>query len=88
MTMALVFFSFCDLPEITEEALTRELAATGGEEAADVGPFYKQYHCIFGFVAQTCYVCVPCFPVSAFFLLSQMTRACAAVRKWASPPSL
>jgi len=51
-----VLFFFCDLPEITEEALTRELAATGGEEAADVGPFYKQYHCIFGFVAQTCYV--------------------------------
>jgi FHS family L-fucose permease-like MFS transporter len=51
-------FSFCDLPEITEEALTRELVATGGEAAADVGPFYKQYRCIFGFVAQTCYVCV------------------------------
>ena len=51
--------SYCDLPEITEEALTRELAATGGEAAADVGPFYKQYHCIFGFVAQMCYVCVP-----------------------------
>jgi MFS transporter, FHS family, L-fucose permease len=47
-------FSFCDLPEITEEALTRELAAPGGEEAADVGPFYKQYHYIFCFVAQTC----------------------------------
>jgi len=41
--------SYCDLPEITEEALTRELVA-------DVGPFYKQYRCILGFVAQTCYV--------------------------------
>lgn len=51
-----VLFFYCDLPEITEEALTRELAATGGEEAADVGPFFKQYRCIFGFVAQTCYV--------------------------------
>ncbi|KAH9055454.1 MFS general substrate transporter [Lactarius vividus] len=51
-----VLFYFCDLPEITEEALTRELVATSGEQAADVGPFYKQYRCIFGFVAQTCYV--------------------------------
>jgi FHS family L-fucose permease-like MFS transporter len=51
-----VLFFFCDLPEITEEALTRELVASEGEAAADVGPFYKQYHCIFGFVAQTCYV--------------------------------
>jgi len=50
--------SFCDLPEITEEALTREPAAADGAAAADVGPFYKQYHCIFGFVAQTCYVYV------------------------------
>ncbi|KAH9171191.1 MFS general substrate transporter [Lactarius sanguifluus] len=51
-----VLFYFCDLPEITEEALTRELVATAGEQAADVGPFYKQYRCVFGFVAQTCYV--------------------------------
>lgn len=50
--------SFCDLPEITEEALTRELAAANGAAAADVGPFYKQYRCILGFVAQTCYVYV------------------------------
>lgn len=50
--------SFCDLPEITEEALTRELTATNGDAAADVGPFYKQYRCILGFVAQTCYVYV------------------------------
>jgi hypothetical protein len=56
--------SFCDLPEITEEALVRELAATAGAAAADVGPFYKQYRCILGFVAQTCYVYVqlPPFP--------------------------
>jgi hypothetical protein len=50
--------SFCDLPEITEEALVRELAATAGAAAADVGPFYKQYRCILGFVAQTSYVYV------------------------------
>ena len=57
--IVVTLLSYCDLPEITEEALTRELAATGGEAAADVGPFYKQYRCIFGFVAQMCYVCVP-----------------------------
>ncbi len=60
MLIVVILFSFCDLPEITEEALTRELVASGGVEAADVGPFYKQYRCILGFVAQTCYVCVPC----------------------------
>jgi FHS family L-fucose permease-like MFS transporter len=27
-----------------------------------VGPFYKQYRCIFGFVAQTCYVYVALVP--------------------------
>jgi hypothetical protein len=51
--------SFCDLPEITEEALTRELTATNGAAAADVGPFHKQYRCILGFVTQSCYVYVP-----------------------------
>ncbi|KAI0267020.1 MFS general substrate transporter [Gloeopeniophorella convolvens] len=49
-------FFFCDLPEITEDALTRELIAAGGADAADAGPFYKQYRCILGYVAQTCYV--------------------------------
>lgn len=51
-----VLFYFCDLPEITEEALTRELVASDGAAAADIGPFYRQYRCILGFVAQTCYV--------------------------------
>jgi len=41
------------LPEITEEALTREINDAGIE---DIGPFYKQYRCIFGFVAQMAYV--------------------------------
>jgi hypothetical protein len=45
--------SFCDLPEITEEALTKEINEDG---IKDVGPFYKQYRCIFGFVAQMAYV--------------------------------
>ena len=58
LTTACCEVSYCDLPEITEEALTRELTATNGAAAADVGPFYKQYRCIFGFVAQTCYVYV------------------------------
>jgi hypothetical protein len=64
-TTRVVEDSFCDLPEITEEALVRELAATAGAAAADVGPFYKQYRCILGFVAQTCYVYVP--PTSTDF---------------------
>ena len=80
--------SYCDLPEITEEALTRELAATGGEAAADVGPFYKQYHCIFGFVAQMCYVCVPLSQslCAQQYLVSTMMRF-AGARRWASPRS-
>lgn len=46
--------SFCHLPEITEEALTEEI-----QDIKDVDePFYKQYRCIFGWVAQTCYVYV------------------------------
>ena len=52
--------SFCDLPEITE-VLTRELAAMDGAATADVGPFYKQHCCIFGFVTQTCYMYVHLF---------------------------
>ncbi|KAI5118839.1 hypothetical protein M0805_006159 [Coniferiporia weirii] len=48
-----ILFYFCHLPEITEEALTEELVAKGITE--DVGPFYKQYRCIFGFIAQMSY---------------------------------
>lgn len=57
VVILLVEDSFCDLPEITEDALTRELAETDGAAAVDV-PFHKQYRCILGFVAQTCYVYV------------------------------
>lgn len=46
--------SFCDLPEITEDALENELKEKGVAE--DIGPFHKQYRCIFGWVAQTAYV--------------------------------
>jgi hypothetical protein len=58
MTPTVARDSYCDLPEITEEALTRELTDTNGAAAADVGPFHTQYRCILGFVAQTCYVYV------------------------------
>ncbi|KAA1475147.1 MFS general substrate transporter [Dentipellis sp. KUC8613] len=49
-----ILFFFCELPEITEEALTQEIMDAGVVD--DIGPFYKQYRCIFGFVAQMTYV--------------------------------
>lgn len=49
-------YSFCHLPEISEDALTQEMQEKGLDD--DIGPFYKQYRCIFGFVAQMCYVYV------------------------------
>lgn len=45
--------SFCPLPEISENALAAELG-----DGKPQGPFWKQYRCILGFVAQTCYVYV------------------------------
>jgi FHS family L-fucose permease-like MFS transporter len=50
-------FSFCHLPEITEEALTEELHEKGlvGEYDPARDSFWRQYRCIFGFVAQMCY---------------------------------
>ncbi|EPQ57691.1 hypothetical protein GLOTRDRAFT_39181, partial [Gloeophyllum trabeum ATCC 11539] len=49
-----ILFYFCDLPEITEDALEEEMHTVGIEKAQE--PFLKQYRCIFGWVAQTCYV--------------------------------
>ncbi|PFH52032.1 hypothetical protein AMATHDRAFT_74530 [Amanita thiersii Skay4041] len=49
-----LLFYFCNLPEITEEALSEEIRGAG--ISADVEPFWKQYRCIFGFIAQTTYV--------------------------------
>jgi len=49
-----ILFYFCDLPEISEEALAKEIHSVGIE--SDKSPFWKQYRCIFGFVAQTAYV--------------------------------
>jgi len=49
-----VLFYFCALPEIEEEAVLYQIPV--GEEEEKVEPFWKQYRCIFGFVAQTAYV--------------------------------
>lgn len=49
-----ILFYFCTLPEITEDALAQEMHEAGLVQ--DSKPFYKQYHCIFGWVAQTVYV--------------------------------
>ncbi|KAG7449792.1 MFS general substrate transporter, partial [Guyanagaster necrorhizus] len=48
-----ILFYFCDLPEITEDALSQEIHEAG--ITVDDQPFWKQWRCIFGFVAQTCY---------------------------------
>ena len=52
----MTFFSFATLPEITEEALAEEIQDVGLQD--DQGSFWRQYRCIFGFVAQTAYVSV------------------------------
>ncbi|PPQ89501.1 hypothetical protein CVT25_012173 [Psilocybe cyanescens] len=49
-----ILFYFCDLPEIEEEAILYQLPEGEGEVEAE--SFWKQYRCIFGFVAQTAYV--------------------------------
>ncbi|THH32292.1 hypothetical protein EUX98_g1907 [Antrodiella citrinella] len=46
-------FYFCDLPEISGDALAEEMHDAG--IVSDEEPFYKQWRCIFGWVAQTCY---------------------------------
>lgn len=53
LTLNILFF-FCPLPEITEDALSEELKIAGISQ--DDKPFWKQWHCIFGWVAQTGYV--------------------------------
>ncbi|KZT26820.1 MFS general substrate transporter [Neolentinus lepideus HHB14362 ss-1] len=49
-----ILFYFCALPEITEDALEEEMHGAGMSKEQE--PFSKQYRCIFGWVAQTCYV--------------------------------
>ncbi|OJT10475.1 Glucose/galactose transporter, partial [Trametes pubescens] len=49
-----VLFYFCKLPEITQDALAQEMHDVGLTN--DKEPFWRQYRCIFGWVAQTAYV--------------------------------
>ncbi|CDO70598.1 hypothetical protein BN946_scf184656.g13 [Trametes cinnabarina] len=49
-----ILFYFCKLPEITQDALAQEMHDVGLTNDKD--PFWKQYRCIFGWVAQTAYV--------------------------------
>ena len=50
------FTSFCNLPEITQDALAAEIHRAGIH--TDEESFWKQYKCIFGFVAQMSYTYV------------------------------
>lgn len=50
------------MPEITEEALSLEIHEAGIR--VDEESFWKQWRCIFGFVAQTAYVYVVIGPLS------------------------
>ncbi|KAF8444703.1 major facilitator superfamily domain-containing protein [Boletus edulis BED1] len=52
--LAVAGLRFATLPEITEDALEEEIQDVGLQEEQD--SFWKQYRCIFGFVAQTAYV--------------------------------
>ncbi|KAH9485255.1 Glucose/galactose transporter [Psilocybe cubensis] len=49
-----ILFYFCDLPEIEEEAIIYQIQE--GDDEIKVESFWKQYRCLFGFVAQTAYV--------------------------------
>lgn len=57
----LIYLSFCPLPEITEEALEKEVAEAGIDPNAVASSFWRQYRCVFGFVAQMAYVYVAIF---------------------------
>jgi len=48
-----IMFYFCDLPEIEEEAILTQIGEDGNP--VEVESFWKQWRCIFGFVAQTAY---------------------------------
>ncbi|KAG1758300.1 hypothetical protein EDD22DRAFT_998782 [Suillus occidentalis] len=47
-TSILTLNSFCDRPEITEDALVKEIDEVGITDGQ--GPFWQQYCCIFGFL--------------------------------------
>ena len=69
-------YSFCHLPEITEDALANEMHEAG--LAKDEEPFRKQYRCIFGWVAQTTYVLVLLF----FSFLSLVFESKKLINFW------
>ncbi|KAF9528541.1 MFS general substrate transporter [Crepidotus variabilis] len=50
-----ILFYFCHLPEIEEEYILQQLPELEGPDAKPES-FWKQYRCLFGFVAQTAYV--------------------------------
>ncbi|KAF8971045.1 MFS general substrate transporter [Flammula alnicola] len=50
-----IMFYFCDLPEIEEEFVLQQVAKSGDPEKPPES-FWRQYRCLFGFVAQTAYV--------------------------------
>lgn len=49
-----ILFYFCDLPEIKEEVTSHDVSNIYGDQKVE--PFWRQWRCIFGFVAQTGYV--------------------------------
>ena len=51
--------SFCHLPEIEEESMLKQVDINSPDDSPET--FWKQYRCLFGFVAQTAYVCVASF---------------------------
>ena len=55
LMLVFIYNSFCPLPEITEEALEKEVAEAGIDPNAVASSFWRQYRCIFGFVAQMAY---------------------------------
>lgn len=59
LNMIYFHYSFCHLPEIEEESMLNQVDINSANETPE--PFWKQYRCIFGFVAQTAYVCVDSF---------------------------
>lgn len=49
-----ILFYFCHLPEIEEESALKQVHINTPEGTSEA--FWKQYRCLFGFVAQTAYV--------------------------------
>lgn len=63
-----ILFIFTRLPEVSEEVLQAMAAAEAGDASVDADkPFYKQFNCIFAFIAQFAYVGAQ-VTVATFFL--------------------